>query len=81
MKLICAGAGVPAADCRWCNGAMGVPITFLDKYSPEQFEILNSNDYRASSAVKAKPHGLIKDKESAIAGHPTYVRLLIRSRS
>ena len=23
-----------------CNGIMGVPITFLDKYSPEQFEII-----------------------------------------
>ena len=23
-----------------CNGVMGVPITFLDKYNPEQFEIL-----------------------------------------
>jgi hypothetical protein len=22
------------------NGVMGVPITFLDKYSPEQFEII-----------------------------------------
>jgi hypothetical protein len=29
-----------------CNyfGAMGVPITFLDKYNPEQFEILGRND-------------------------------------
>lgn len=27
-------------------GAMGVPITFLDKYCPEQFEILNCNDYK-----------------------------------
>ena len=25
------------------NGAMGVPITFLDKYNPEQFEILGSS--------------------------------------
>ena len=25
---------------RYCNGVMGVPITFLDKYSPEQFEIV-----------------------------------------
>jgi hypothetical protein len=25
------------------DGAMGVPITFLDKYNPEQFEILGSN--------------------------------------
>lgn len=23
-----------------CNGIMGVPISFLDKYCPEQFEIL-----------------------------------------
>jgi hypothetical protein len=26
------------------KGAMGVPISFLDKYSPEQFEILGTND-------------------------------------
>lgn len=25
---------------RYCNGISGVPITFLDKYSPEQFEII-----------------------------------------
>src|SRR5207237_1653594 len=25
------------------DGAMGVPITFLDKYNPEQFEILGTN--------------------------------------
>ena len=25
---------------RYCNGIFGVPITFLDKYSPEQFEII-----------------------------------------
>lgn len=30
----------PALCEKRCNGAMGVPITFLDKYSPEQFEIL-----------------------------------------
>jgi hypothetical protein len=26
-----------------CNTAMGVPITFLDKYNPDQFEILGTN--------------------------------------
>ena len=25
---------------RYCNGVTGVPITFLDKHNPEQFEIL-----------------------------------------
>lgn len=31
------------SDClskRYCNGIMGVPITFLDKYNTEQFEIV-----------------------------------------
>lgn len=27
------------------EGAMGVPITFLDKYNPEQFEILGIDRY------------------------------------
>ena len=52
------------------HGAMGVPITFLDKYCPEQFEILNANDFRIGGNVKAKPHGLIKNKEASIT---TYV--------
>ena len=25
------------------EGVMGVPVTFLDKYNPEQFEILGSD--------------------------------------
>ena len=51
---------------RYCNGISGVPITFLDKYSPEQFEIVNANDYRKTEDVPVKPHGLIKDKDASI---------------
>lgn len=51
---------------RYCNGIAGVPITFLDKYSPEQFEIVNANDYRKTENVPVKSHGLIKDKEGAV---------------
>lgn len=37
-------------------GVMGVPITFLDKYNPEQFEILGNDDigYPATKTYKAK---------------------------
>ncbi len=40
-----------------CNGVMGVPITFLDKYNPEQFEILgitlgNTVDYEMTAIFK-----------------------------
>lgn len=61
-------------------GVMGVPISFLDKYCPEQFEILNANDYRRDDTVPIKPHGLIKDKDGAIDGKPTYARILIRKK-
>ena len=51
---------------RYCNGIAGVPITFLDKYNPDQFEIVNANDYRKTENVPVKPHGLIKDKDASI---------------
>jgi hypothetical protein len=63
------------------EGAMGVPITFLDKYNPDQFEILSSNDIRLNENVPYKEHGLIKDKEGAINGKPKYVRIVIRNKN
>lgn len=62
------------------KGAMGVPITFMDKYNPEQFEILNSNDLRTNDKVPFKQHGLIKDKDGTINGKPCYVRIVIRNK-
>lgn len=62
------------------DGAMGVPITFLDKYNPDQFEILSSNDFRKNEKVPFKEHGLIKDKDGSIDGKPKYVRVLIRNK-
>ena len=64
------------------DGVLGVPITFLDKYCPEQFEILNANDYRTSDNVPKKSHGLIKDKEGYIREREreraTYARICIK---
>lgn len=62
------------------NGAMGVPITFLDKYNPDQFEILNANDYRKNDTIPVKQHGLIKDKDGSIDGKPKYARILIKRK-
>jgi len=62
------------------KGAMGVPITFMDKYNPDQFEILSSNDFRKTVNIPFKAHGLIKDKDGAINGKPKYVRILIRNK-
>ena len=45
---------------------MAVPITFLDKYCPDQFEIIDANTIRTNDSVPIKAHGLIKDKDATI---------------
>jgi hypothetical protein len=62
-------------------GVMGVPITFPDSHNPNQFEIVDANTVRRTESVPKKSHGLVKDKEAAVGGKATYVRILIRRRS
>jgi hypothetical protein len=38
------------------DGVMGVPITFLDKYNPEQFEILGITDRQNTSGLRSKKY-------------------------
>ena len=56
------------------KGVMGVPITFLDKYSPEQFEIVGSN-----RGVDQDPNR-IYGRSSYIEGKETFKRIFIRHR-
>ncbi len=49
------------------DGAMGVPITFLDKYNPDQFEIIKFR------------HGN-DEKDLAVNGRTPYFRILIKRR-
>ena len=39
-----------------CNGIIGVPITFLDKFNPTQFEILGITDRQNSSGLRTKKY-------------------------
>ena len=62
-------------------GVMGVPITFLDKYCPNQFEILghtSSNDL--SPAVEALRTDPTNRNRGIINGQQKYDRILIRRR-
>ena len=74
------------------DGAMGVPISFLDKYCPEQFEILGSFN-NSSLEDKAKEcYVLSKDTTTIINGQektwngpvinkiPLYKRIVIRKK-
>lgn len=38
------------------EGVMGVPITFLDKYNPDQFEILGSDSFDKTPPIKKYPN-------------------------
>jgi len=59
------------------GGVMGVPITFLDKYSPEQFEILGASDNGAVEDSLKLPH-FKRHNEPYIDGKKTYKRIFIR---
>ena len=62
------------------DGAIGVPITFLDKYCPAQFEILDARDYGHTNVQKNKTTYLIKDADGSIGGRNTYARILIKRK-
>jgi len=69
------------------GGAMGVPITFLDKYNPEQFEIIGlMNDKRTISDafVQGAPTYLDKRHKKFVGavlnGKATYARIVIRKK-
>lgn len=62
------------------DGVMGVPITFLDKYCPEQFEIVDAREFGLTERTKNKSTYLIKDADSAINGKPTYARIAVKRK-
>ncbi len=62
------------------SGVMGVPITFIEKYNPNQFDIIDANDYRKSNNVPIKKHGLIKDKDALVGEKIKYARILIKNK-
>ena len=57
---------------------MGVPITFLDKYNPSQFEIIDGlNRYSILEGPTEKTRGKYMTE---INGKPKYVRIVIKRR-
>lgn len=66
---------------RYCNGTTGVPITFLDKYNPEQFEIIKfrkGNDDKDLTYTKAKLESVQASKQASKQAITPYFRILIR---
>ena len=64
------------------DGVMGVPISFLDKYCPEQFEIVGRADANIAGEYNPCYISGLKDKGGApmVQGAFVYKRILIRKR-
>ncbi|HBJ2622997.1 TPA: adenine-specific methyltransferase EcoRI family protein [Clostridium botulinum] len=62
------------------DGVMGVPITFLDKYNPDQFEIIWTTDRGGDGMLESikKPH--TRYDAPVINAKGTYKRILIRKK-
>ena len=74
------------------DGVMGVPISFLDKYNPDQFEIVGITDRENIHGMRTKvytqsdspKYGDLNRRAAIKAGNdyiPTYARLLIQKRA
>ena len=57
------------------KGIMGVPISFLIKYNPEQFELVGSN-----RGIDQDPNG-VYGRSSYLNGKETFKRLFIKYRN
>ncbi len=82
-------SGSSFAERRKCNGLIGVPISFLDKYCPEQFNIFGFfNNYNPETAdrelgqIYGTPTKVSSTKSlfrgPAVNGKAKYFRVLIR---
>ena len=64
--------GVSENQIEYRNGIIGVPISFMDKYCPDQFEIVGLDRY-----VENNPH---YGHRFTINKKETYARILIKNR-
>lgn len=61
------------------DGAMGVPITFMTKYNPDQFEILGATESEGSGFSNGLWHPASKVAQAMVNGARVYKRIFIRN--
>ena len=63
------------------DGAIGVPITFLDKWNPEQFEIVGITEANAAGNSGGLWAGPVTGRHAFVAAKKVYARIFIRRRN
>ncbi len=59
---------------------MGVPISFLDKYNPDQFEIIGTTDRKGEGRLDAIKKEHAEHRYPFVKGKAIYKRLIIKHR-
>ena len=59
-------------------GVMGVPITFMDKYNPDQFDIVGCSESEGRGFSNGLWNPASKTAQPIINGHKVYKRLFVR---
>lgn len=62
------------------DGAMGVPITFLDKYNPEQFEVVGVTESEGKGFSNGLWHTDSGVAQAIVNGKKKYKRVFIRNK-
>lgn len=60
------------------EGAMGVPISFLDKYCPEQFEIIGATESEGKGFSNGLWYNESKTAQPLVGGNKIYKRIFIK---
>ena len=62
------------------DGVMGVPITFMDKYNPDQFEILGATESEGKGFSNGLWDETSKVAQPLINQNRVYKRIFIRNK-
>jgi modification methylase ecoRI len=62
------------------DGAMGVPITYLDKHNPDQFEIIGATESEGKGFSAGLWNASSKVSQPVVNGERKYKRIFIRKR-
>ena len=62
------------------DGAMGVPITYLDKHNPDQFEIIGATESEGKGFSAGLWDASSKVSQPVVNGERKYKRIFIRKR-
>ena len=70
--------GVKLNEMHWFSGVMGVPITFMDKYNPDQFLIIGADEAEGTGFSNGVFLG--GKKQCLVNGQRIYKRIFIRAK-